>query len=69
MINNGMIIMSLGLQEKHPLKDVNAYMNCMQFGLNTKNAVQAQILQTFGLCIGQLYSNNPFKVPKVLALK
>lgn len=40
MINNGMIIMSLGLQEKHPLKDVNAYMNCMQFGLNTKNAVQ-----------------------------
>lgn len=44
MITNGITTMSPRLQEKHPLKDVNAYMNCMQFGLNTKNVVQAKIL-------------------------
>lgn len=33
--------MSPGLQEKYPLKDVNAYLNCMQFGLNIKIVFQA----------------------------
>lgn len=61
-IKIGIISISPGLQEKQSWKDVNTYVNRMQFGLSPKH----QSWQNFGLCIWHQHSNNLFQVPQLL---